>query len=183
MGEFEGSNFLTTTATRFTTYRESLAKISCLSRLCHFPAKIWQVILIMSFVRISWIQIQFREWRLLGLNLGFQTIAVCIKDKIHTAGFMTWFFKKTAFLLLFGVLGGADRHVILFTIVGFRTTHLECLLVTGGWLYDSASTEIISNWDRFVQKLLHTIFSVLITSRNHARLNLTLICLCYPLFR
>jgi hypothetical protein len=81
---------------------------------------------------------------LIGLHLGFQTIAVGIKDKIHTAVIMARFFKKAAFFLLLGVLGGADRHIILFAIVGFRITHLKYLLQTSGRFCITASIGLVS---------------------------------------
>ena len=64
-----------------------------------------------------------------GLYLRFKTIAVFIENKIHTAMFIAWFFKKTAFFLLFWIFSAADGHFFLFAVIGFRTTHLDCLLV------------------------------------------------------
>lgn len=75
----------------------------------------------------------------IGLHLGFQTIAVGIKNKIHTALFMAWFFKITAFFLLLGVLSGAHRHIIFFAVVGIRTTHLRGLLRADGRFFITAS--------------------------------------------
>ena len=61
---------------------------------------------------------------------------------------MAWFFKKAAFFLLFGIFGAADRHVILFTIIGLRTTHLECLLQTVGrpGIFATINVDSINNY-------------------------------------
>lgn len=65
-----------------------------------------------------------------GLHLGFEAIAVFVKDQIHTALFTTCFFKKAAFFLLLGIFGRTDGHPVFFTIIRFRTTHQTRLLHT-----------------------------------------------------
>ena len=63
-----------------------------------------------------------------ALHLSFEAIAVFIKNQIHTALFIAWFFKKAAFFLLRWILGRADGHPFFFAIIFFRTTHQISLL-------------------------------------------------------
>ena len=101
------------------------------------------------------------------LHLGIKAITVCIKNKIHAAVFMTWFFKITAFFLLFGIFCGADGHLIFFAVVRLRTTHHVGLLQAVLWLKPLRWSSI------FKSSLMNPCYSVLLRyfkSRNHAKI-------------
>ena len=66
--------------------------------------------------------------KILGVALRFDTIAVCIKNKIHTGVFRGRLAVKTAISLLLPAIGYADGNNIPFTKTYLANLHDDILL-------------------------------------------------------
>ena len=71
---------------------------------------------------------QQRSSSTLGVALCFDTIAVRIKNKIHTGVFIGWLLKETAIFLLLLNTGSADGNNIPLTKTYFVNPHDDYLL-------------------------------------------------------
>ena len=73
---------------------------------------------------------KYRKGILIGFALRFDTIAVCIKNKMHTDVLISRFLIETAISLLFLSIGCTDGYNIPLTKTYFACLHDDYLLIT-----------------------------------------------------